>query len=477
MEFESEAEREALERATSFSIPGSQFSASYTAGCWDGKKRFLTAANKLPMGLFKSLFPTHSLVYNTNPDYSFNDLSFFRMNPQFAGRKYQLEAINTIFTEKRLIIAAVVGAGKTLIAAATILKHLETFPKGKVLFVVYDKNILKQTADKFTEYGIPYTVFGGGTKDLTGDVVIATIQTLNNLKNPTKSLAAFTMCFSDEAHHSKAKTSKDIFSRLKGCEYYIGLTGTPPKQGTLDYAELVCTLGPVRYEYGFQTATTAGNIAPVKCFFLRTPFSFDTAGKTVNRKNYQTIWENGIRDSEIRNKTIASVVATINTLLKTPTLIMVDRTEHGCNIGEQIKQFQNIRHLEMYGEDSIVVREAKREFLMNNDIDILISTLNKEGVDFAISPVVAFNAAGRKSFVSQIQFLGRIVRKNEDFKSFRVYYDFLDIAHPKLKEHSEERLQACRDTGSSVVICESINELLAKTIEYYKECGLKAPTF
>ena len=468
-EFASEAERQMVEKATSFTLPEAKFSSSFTSGLWDGKKRFLTAANKLPAGLFKSLFPEHELVMDQDPCLQFDDIPLFRKNPQYDRRDYQLEAINTILKHKRGIIAAVVGAGKTLIAAATITKHLEDNPKGKVLFVCYDKNILAQTIKNFTLYGLNVSVFGGGVKDLRGDVVVATIQSLSNVVQPGKALAAITMCFCDESHHSKSRTSKDVLTKLKGCQYYIGLTGTPPKPNTLELAELMCVLGPVMFEYGFTTASEAGNIVPVKCFFLKTPFSYDTAGAVINRKNYKYIWDGGIRDSVVRNKTIATVLSTLVKLIKTPALVMVDRTEHGANIGQQCRDHADLRLLEMYGEDSVTVRDMKKDYLMKNDVDAIISTITKEGVDFKISPVVAINATGRKSYVNQIQFLGRIVRKNDSFKSFRAYIDFIDTCHPKLREHSEERIQSCRDIGAEVVIVENMTELLKEIINHYKK--------
>lgn len=468
-EFASPDERDMLEKATSYELPNARFSPAYNSGLWDGKKKFLTAGDKLPAGLFKSVFPEHALMCSVYPGYTFDDIPLFVNKPHLDRRGYQLDAINTIFKHKRGLVAAVVGAGKTLISAATISKHLELNPKGKVLFVCYDKNILGQTIKNFKSYGLNVSQYGDGIKDLSGDVVVGIINSLANIAQPAKVLKDITMCFCDESHHSKSKTSKDVLTKLKNCEYYIGLTATPPKEG-LELAELMCVLGPVMFQYGFTMAAEAGSIVPVKCFFLKTPFSFDTKGKVVGRKNYKYIWDDGIKNSVVRNKTIAIILSTLENLFQPPTLVMVDRTEHGAKIGEQCQAHSDLRCLEMYGEDTVIVRDMKKEYLMNNDIDVIISTVNKEGVDFKISPVVALNAAGRKSFVNQIQFLGRIVRKNDKFKSFRAYIDFIDDCHPKLKDHSEERIQACRDIGAEVVIVDTLTDLFSEIIKHYKEC-------
>lgn len=472
-EFASFKERQQLDAATSYLTPEAQFSSAYKADQWDGKKKFLTGADKLPIGLFKSIFPKHHTCYDENINLDFDDIPLYKVDPtqkKYSRRQYQLDAINEIFRHKRGIVAAVVGAGKTLIAAATISKHLEAGKK-KVLFVCYDKNILSQTIKNFTSYGLKVSKFGDGDKDLSGDVVVATIQSLSRVEQPGKALSAITMCFCDESHHSKSRTSKDVLKKLKNCEYYIGLTATPQKPGTLELAELMCVLGPVIFTYGFTDGVAADSIAPVKCFFLRTPFSYEAADAVIFRKNYKYIWDGGIRDNEKRNKLIADILATLSDLIKTPSLVMVDKTEHGIKIAEQMEKTP-LNFLQMYGEDSILVRDMKKEYLMKNEVNALISTIVKEGVDFKISPVIALNAAGRKSFISQIQFLGRIVRKNERFGKFRAYIDFIDTCHPKLAEHSMERIQSCEDIGAEVVIVNTVNELLQEVINHYRQtCG------
>ena len=125
----------------------------------------------------------------------------------------------------------------------------------------------------------------------------------------------------------------------------------------------------------------------------------------------------------------------------------------------------------MYGDDNVVLREIKKESLMKNTVDVVISSVLKEAVDFETSPVIAINASGRKNFTSVVQLLGRCVRKNQSFKQFRCYIDFIDDIHPKLLEHSNERIQACTDIGAEAVICDSIEELLRSVINYYKEVG------
>ncbi|MCI4436131.1 MAG: DEAD/DEAH box helicase family protein, partial [Ignisphaera sp.] len=453
LEFASNEERIKLEKAVSYTVPGSSFNPSFNAGFWNGTKSFLTEGNKLPAGIFKSIFPDHVIARDYNhTDLKYENIPLYRDNPQYERRDYQLEAINTILHHKRMIVAAVVGSGKTLIAAATISYLLEKDKKTKVLFVCYDKNILAQSIKNFKKYGFNVSQYGDGVKDLTGDVVVATVQSLTRIEKPRKVLAPFTACFCDESHHSKSKTSKAVLTRLVNCDYYIGLTGTPFKDKTLELAELMAVLGPVMFQYGFERAVNDKNIAPVKCIFYKLPYDEEAKTQVIDRKNYKHIWDKAIKDSKVRNKAIANILKYTTDLLAAPAIIMVDRVEHGNTIGNEVRNNTKVNCLEMYGEDSVIVRDMKKASLMTDEINLLISSVLNEGVDLAISPVIAVNASGRKNFINMIQFLGRIVRSNTKFGDFRVYLDFIDTAHPMLKKHSLERIQNCKDTGSEVVL-------------------------
>ncbi len=470
LEFSSEKERALLEKAVSYDVPGSSFNPSANAGFWNGTKSFLTEGNKLPLGIWKSLFPDHPLVCDVSfKDLSFTDIPLYRDNSSYEQRAYQLEAINTILKHKRMLLSSVVGSGKTLIAAATISYLLEQDSKNKVLFVVYDKNILSQSIVNFKKYGLYVTQYGDGIKDLSGDIVVATIQSLSRIEKPRKILAPFTICICDESHHSKSKTSKAVMTRLANCNFFVGLTGTPPKAKSLALAELTAVLGPVMFKYDMQSAVGHGNIAPVKCIFYKLPYDEDVKSQVIDRKNYKHIWDKAIKESNTRNKSITDILKHVISLLDTPSIVMVDRVEHGNLIAEYIRDKSSVNIMEMYGEDSIIVRDMKKASLMNDDINVLVSSVLQEGVDLRISPVIAINASGRKNFINMVQFLGRIVRSNEKFGSFRCYIDFIDNSHPMLKKHSTERVQNCKDTGSEVVICDTMHKVLTEIVLHYKQ--------
>jgi superfamily II DNA or RNA helicase len=252
------------------------------------------------------------------------------------------------------------------------------------------------------------------------------------------------------------------------CKYFIGLTGTPHKEKSLALAELMATLGPVMFRYGFERAVSDKNIAPVKCIFYKIPYDQEVKEQVIDRKNYKHIWDKAIKESKTRNRAISTILKHTIDLLDAPSIIMVDRVEHGNLIAEEVRNKTQVKLLEMYGQDSIIVRDMKKNSLMEDDINVLVSSVLQEGVDLKVSPVIAVNASGRKNFINMIQFLGRIVRGNEKFGDFRVYLDFIDSAHPMIKNHSLERVQNCKDTGSEVIICDTLPDVVTEIVKHYK---------
>jgi len=472
IEFDNEKQREILAKQLSYKIPGYQHTVAYKTGKWkEGTKCYLTAKNRLKIGLFKSLFPNHSLVFDkTFTPITFEDIPLYQTNPSFERRNYQLNAINTILQNKIMIVKATMGAGKTLISAATLSYHLSLTKSNKALFITYDKNILTQTVKNFTKYGFKVSQFGDGVKDLSGDVVVSTIQSLNNILKPKEVLKNVSFVILDEVHHGKSKTSRKIISKIPNADYFIGLTATPHEKRDIDNADLTSIVGPVLFEYGFTEATKDERIAPVKAFFLDLPTDYDLKEEIFGRKNYKLIWDKGVQENTGRNETIAKILSYCIELLDTPNLVLVDRIEHGLELCNAMKKEPAVKYMTMYGADDIVMRDAKKKALMTENINTLISTVISEGIDFAISPVFAINASGRKSFIKLIQFLGRITRPNEKFKSFRCYVDIIDRTHPFLLYHSNERIKTCEEFGIEVEICKSVKELLVEIIKYYKQC-------
>jgi len=128
--------------------------------------------------------------------------------------------------KRRPVIMAPTGSGKTKFAGYTIHRALTKNPNQRIAFIVPRTSLLEQTYREFSEFfGFNCGVIRGvdDRLDLTAQVQVATIQTLNNRIDTSDIFAQlhFGIVFIDECHlefMARDKVSADII---------IGLTATP----------------------------------------------------------------------------------------------------------------------------------------------------------------------------------------------------------------------------------------------------------
>ncbi|NET47132.1 DEAD/DEAH box helicase [Okeania sp. SIO2B3] len=145
-------------------------------------------------------------------------------------RDYQLQVIDDLYqlrqkNYRRILIVAPTGAGKTIIAASFIYQE---YSSGKtILFIVHRDVLIKQTLNKFANFGIECGVIAGGYKETrNASVQIASAQTLSRRK-----INWFTpnIVLIDEAHQTA--WNKVVQRQLENYESsnttFIGLTATP----------------------------------------------------------------------------------------------------------------------------------------------------------------------------------------------------------------------------------------------------------
>ena len=152
-------------------------------------------------------------------------------------RNYQSGAIDKLRScmaggKRRIILQASCGAGKTIISAEIVNKAIE---KGKkVLFLVNRRDLIKQTVDKYTEYGLGDEIgiiMAGEEPSLNKPIQCASLQTYTRRLKLQE--LEWNMWFHnadliiyDECHSSNAPTYKAILEHYKD-KYIIGLSATP----------------------------------------------------------------------------------------------------------------------------------------------------------------------------------------------------------------------------------------------------------
>lgn len=193
--FETPDERDSvyriIDRPFAFMVPGAKFSKAFRNHTWDGKTHLVRKARvpgqrvggiRFPTGLWPEIVDllvrkgVEFVRFEERPIHQPLDPSpFEQWNPAKVLRPYQEEAVDVAVFAGGGILRMPARSGKTLVAAA-VIRRLAL----KTLFVVTSDLLLKQGISALSEAlpGARVTGIGDGEWDDTGDIVVATIQTL-----------------------------------------------------------------------------------------------------------------------------------------------------------------------------------------------------------------------------------------------------------------------------------------------------------
>lgn len=149
-------------------------------------------------------------------------------------RPYQVDAVHALQEaakngSERYLFEMATGTGKTLTAAAVIKLFLKTGNASRVLFLV-DRIELEDQAEKaFKQYlGNDFqTVTWKKSRNewRSAEIVVSTVQSLNDKYERLFSPTDFDLIISDESHRSIGGNSRAVFEYFVG--YKLGLTATP----------------------------------------------------------------------------------------------------------------------------------------------------------------------------------------------------------------------------------------------------------
>ncbi len=174
--------------------------------------------------------------YATDPRWLDEDQrkDFIKENGLMFLREYQLNAVKSIQKavndgNNRFLFEMATGTGKTLIAAAVIKLFLRTSNTKRVLFLV-DRIELEDQAEKaFTRYlknDYQTAVYKRARNNWNNaEIVVTTVQSLNDKYHQLFSPTDFDLVISDESHRSIGGNARAVFEYFSG--YKLGLTATP----------------------------------------------------------------------------------------------------------------------------------------------------------------------------------------------------------------------------------------------------------
>ncbi len=377
----------------------------------------------------------------------------------FKLREDQQKCVEAALNTNRGVIKAPTGSGKTVLISAII----SAFPDAKILFLCHTLSLLKQTQEEFNNYGLgPSTIIGGGNKDMTGRIIISTVQSFSKagLLDPWHN--KFDIVFTDECHHvaSIGGLYATVLSKLTAPRLY-GVTATLPtgKEGLLTLEGLI---GPVIADFTIEEAIDQEILAVPKIELISVPtcsaiselrqysdrkikdehgnFILDENGNPTIEKGIYSI---GICEYRRRNRMIIETALAKNKLRES-VLIYVILISHGEQLME-IAERMGMSPVFIRGSSDSELREETRQALHNkSELTVVATTAWAEGVNVKSLDTIIL-AGGGKSEIALIQKIGRGLRRT-DTKAKATIVDFLDSGR-YLSEHAIARLKLYVEKG------------------------------
>ena len=355
-------------------------------------------------------------------------------------RDYQYRAIYESLRYNRRLLLSPTASGKSLMIYSLVRFHVNV--KRNVLIVVPTTSLVEQMYKDFEEYGWMaskhcHKIYGGQEKYTDHDVIISTWQSIYN--EPRKWFERFDVVIGDEAHLFKAKSLTKLMSKLHGCKYRIGFTGTLDG-ANVNQLVLEGVFGRCSQVTRTNELMKQGHLAQLKV-------------KVIVLKHDEQIFE-GYQDEmdyliehEQRNKFIRNLVCD----LKGNTLVLFNYVErHGLPLYELINSHTDKPVHLVYGGVDVDDREQIRSLVENEDDQIIVASYGtfSTGINIKRLHNVIF-ASPSKSRIRNLQSIGRVLRRDRGKVEATLYDIADDISRDNGKNytllHLFERLKIYRD--------------------------------
>ena len=218
-------------------------------------------------------------------------------------REYQQKIIDSLMVSirngnKRLILCAPTGSGKTLVFSYMVSEHVKK--GGKVLILTHRSELFKQSTKTFLNFGLEVEkIDAGSIPDLSKNLHVAMIETIARRSVDYENfISERTMVVIDEAHLT---TFNKIFDYINPKTFVIGATATPLRTGKQPclsefYTDLIQEVDtPDLIKQGFLcNALTYGVPMEVKGL-KKVGDDYDTKKYFEENKTYKGVVENYLR--------------------------------------------------------------------------------------------------------------------------------------------------------------------------------------
>lgn len=452
----SELELEQLRLSLTRQIKNARFNPRVKKGHWDGFYSYLYRNKFVPAGLWKVVldmckkyeFPVEfKNIRNLfddkiDPvdfeDWAMNFFDGFKIKGEdIRPRDYQIETAYRILKFRKCAAELATSAGKTLISFLTVAYMLEKGLSKKILFIVPNVSLVVQAFNDFQEFNFKNQVrmkiqmVFSGTEDIGPDsnIVIGTYQSL--VKKNQEYFDDFDAVIVDETHKAKAHSIKAILEKCVNAEYRYGLTGTFPKEGTLDRLTLMCYTGPLVNEVSAKFLQSKGHISQCNVNIIEMDYASDNTKESFYSLSKSAHDRKGLfkleQDYIINNQTRLTMVCNIINRSTKNGLVLFHHREYGQAIYDRLRN-QTEGKVVYYADGSTDtdIREAYKAKMENYNNVILVASYGTFSTGISVKNI--HNIFFTESFKSEViirQSIGRGLRKHKS-KDMLNIIDFVD---------------------------------------------------
>jgi superfamily II DNA or RNA helicase len=360
---------------------------------------------------------------------------------KFKGslRPEQKKAVTALAEHDNGVLHAPTAFGKTVTAIGLIQRR-----KVSTLILVHSRQLLdqwKERLDLFLE-GCEIGVLGGGKKRPSGEIDIATYQSLIHRKTNSvdERLFDYGQIIVDECHHISAPRYEALLSDSRA-KYLLGITATPHRQD--GHQPLIFMLaGPIRYAVKGDNRHEFEQRVIVRRLDHPPPVDLSRA---ESRPHIADVYRWLMLDEDRNHQIIEDVVAEVKD--GRHPLLLTERREHATMLADLLRQ-RGITCEVLRGAMRARERDAVMAALDNTQVLIATGKYIGEGFDLPRLDTL-FLGLPISWKGSLAQYAGRIHRQSAG-KERVIIYDYVDSRLPTLERMFGLRAKAYEALGYTI---------------------------
>ena len=368
---------------------------------------------------------------------------------KFLGklRKDQSKAATAITKHNTGVLHAPTAFGKTVAAIGIISKR-----KVNTLILTHSRQLLEQWQERLksflsnTEIGI----IGGGKKKPSGQIDIATYQSLINKKDNTIDplIQDYGQIIIDECHHISAPRFEMVLNEVRA-KFVLGLTATPDRQD--GHQKIIFMLaGPIRHKVkSNHSEKFEQQVVVTQLSNQPPPHLLNSEERPRISDAYHWLMKDDDRTQKIIDDIIVQIAEGRH------PLVLTERREHAENIN-QILLEKEMRSVILRGAMRAKERKTANEQLANAQVIVATGKYIGEGFDLPRLDTLflAMPIAWKGSLA---QYAGRIHRES-DGKDVVTIFDYVDASLPMLKRMFNKREKGYKAMGYQLSFVEPGNQ-------------------